>query len=147
MYGGAQDTRELGSTQPLCLAHFLEPIEYWCFAPWFTSHSRQHKCYVAIMQLFPGRNRWASKPEPVVQLFGHSTQLRIFIDPDLLQYDEVWAATGTRNDVFPIAPDDLVRASAAVVTDPKRVWFYARYHFIGFDLGSRFNWPLASRSN
>ena len=23
--------------------------------------------------------------------FGHSTQLRVFVDPDLLQYDEVWA--------------------------------------------------------
>ena len=52
--------------------------------------------------------------------FGHSTKLRIFIDPDLLQYDEVWAAAGTWNDVFPIAPDDLVRASGAVVTDLKR---------------------------
>ncbi len=52
--------------------------------------------------------------------FGHSTQLRIFIDPDLLQYDEVWAAAGTWNDVFPIAPDDLVRASGAVETELKR---------------------------
>ena len=52
--------------------------------------------------------------------FGHSTTLRIFIDPDLLQYDEVWAAAGTWNDVFPIAPDDLVRASGAVVADLKR---------------------------
>ena len=52
--------------------------------------------------------------------FGHSTTLRIFIDPDLLQYDEVWAAAGTWNDVFPIAPNDLVRASGAVVADLKR---------------------------
>jgi Cys-tRNA(Pro) deacylase len=52
--------------------------------------------------------------------FGHSTQLRVFVDPDLLQYDEVWAAAGTWNDVFPIAPNDLVRASGAVVTDLKR---------------------------
>lgn len=52
--------------------------------------------------------------------FGHSTQLRIFIDPDLLQYDEVWAAAGTWNDNFAIAPNDLVRASGAVVTDLKR---------------------------
>ncbi len=52
--------------------------------------------------------------------FGHNTKLRIFIDPDLLQYDEVWAAAGTWNDVFPIAPNDLVRASGAVVTDLKR---------------------------
>ena len=52
--------------------------------------------------------------------FGHSTTLRIFIDPDLLQYDEVWAAAGTWNDVVPIAPNDLVRASDAVVVELKR---------------------------
>lgn len=52
--------------------------------------------------------------------FGHSMQLRIFIDPDLLQYHEVWAAAGTWNDVFPIVPNDLVRASGALVTDLKR---------------------------
>jgi Cys-tRNA(Pro) deacylase len=52
--------------------------------------------------------------------FGHTIQLRIFIDPDLLQYDEVWAAAGTWNDVFPIAPNDLVRASDAVVVELKR---------------------------
>ena len=27
--------------------------------------------------------------------FGHLTHLDVFIDPDLLQYDEVWAAAGT----------------------------------------------------
>ena len=52
--------------------------------------------------------------------FGFERRLRIFIDPDLLQYDEVWAAAGTWNDVFPIAPDDLVRASGAVETELKR---------------------------
>jgi Cys-tRNA(Pro) deacylase len=52
--------------------------------------------------------------------FGHATQLRIFIDPDLLQYDEVWAAAGTWNDVFPIEPQALVQASQGVVTDLKR---------------------------
>ena len=52
--------------------------------------------------------------------FGHTTQLRVFVDPDLLQYDEVWAAAGTWNDVFSIAPNDLVRASGAMVTDLKR---------------------------
>jgi prolyl-tRNA editing enzyme YbaK/EbsC (Cys-tRNA(Pro) deacylase) len=53
--------------------------------------------------------------------FGHSTQLRIFIDPDLLQYDEVWAAAGTWNDVFGIEPHKLVEASGGAVTDLKRV--------------------------
>ena len=48
------------------------------------------------------------------------TDLRVFIDPDLLQYDEVWAAAGTWTDVFAIAPDDLVRVSGGAVTDLKR---------------------------
>jgi prolyl-tRNA editing enzyme YbaK/EbsC (Cys-tRNA(Pro) deacylase) len=52
--------------------------------------------------------------------FGHDTSLRAFVDPDLLGYDEVWAAAGTWHDVFPIAPADLVRASGGVVTDLKR---------------------------
>ena len=52
--------------------------------------------------------------------FFHSTQLRIFIDYDLLQYDEVWAAAGTWNDNFAIAPNELVRVSGGVVTDRKR---------------------------
>ena len=53
--------------------------------------------------------------------FGHTTQLRVFVDPDLLQYDEVWAAAGTWNDNFAIAPNDLVRVSGGVVTDLKRL--------------------------
>jgi Cys-tRNA(Pro) deacylase len=52
--------------------------------------------------------------------FGHSTHLRVFIDPDLLQYDEVWAAAGTWNDVFAIEPRRLVEASEGVVTDLRR---------------------------
>jgi Cys-tRNA(Pro) deacylase len=53
--------------------------------------------------------------------FGHTKQLRVFIDPDLLQYDEVWAAAGTWNDVFGIEPHKLVEASGGAVTDLKRV--------------------------
>ena len=49
--------------------------------------------------------------------FGHRTQLRILIDPDLLQYDEVWAAAGTWNDNFAIESAELVRVSGGVVTD------------------------------
>lgn len=61
-----------------------------------------------------------SKTNGGVPPFGHSTQLRIFIDPDLLQYDEVWAAAGTWNDNFAITPNELVRVSGGVVTDLKR---------------------------
>ena len=53
--------------------------------------------------------------------FGHATQLRVFVDPDLLQYDEVWAAAGTWNDNFGANPNDIVRVSGGVVIDLKRV--------------------------
>ena len=46
--------------------------------------------------------------------------MRIFIDPDLLQYDEVWAAAGTWHDVFGIDPQMLVKVSAGVIVDLKR---------------------------
>ena len=52
--------------------------------------------------------------------FGHSTQLRVFVDPDLLQYDEVWAAVGTWNDVFPIDPAKLAEVSEGLVVDLRR---------------------------
>ena len=52
--------------------------------------------------------------------FGHTTQLRVFVDSDLLQYDEVWAAAGTWNDNFGAAPADIVRVAGGVVTDLKR---------------------------
>ena len=52
--------------------------------------------------------------------FGHSTQLRVFVDPDLLQYDEVWAAAGTWNDNFGANPNDIVRVAGGIVTDLKR---------------------------
>ena len=51
---------------------------------------------------------------------GLATQMRIFIDPDLLQYEEVWAAAGTWNDVFAIKPGLLQRATDGVVSDVKR---------------------------
>ena len=52
--------------------------------------------------------------------FGHATPLRVFIDPDLLQWPEVWAAAGTWNDVFPIEPNELVRVSGGEVVDLRR---------------------------
>jgi prolyl-tRNA editing enzyme YbaK/EbsC (Cys-tRNA(Pro) deacylase) len=52
--------------------------------------------------------------------FGHATHLRVFIDPDLLEWPEVWAAAGTWHDVFGIEPHQLVEASDGVVTDLKR---------------------------
>ena len=47
-------------------------------------------------------------------------KLRVFVDPDLVQYDEVWAAAGTWNDNFGAAPAEIVRVAGGVVTDLKR---------------------------
>ncbi len=52
--------------------------------------------------------------------FGHSIQLRVFVDPDLLQYGGLCPAAGTWNAVFDIEPHGLVGASGGVVTDQKR---------------------------
>lgn len=52
--------------------------------------------------------------------FGHRNQLRLFVDPDLLAWDEVWAAAGTWNDVFGIAPAQLVEITAGAVTDLRK---------------------------
>jgi prolyl-tRNA editing enzyme YbaK/EbsC (Cys-tRNA(Pro) deacylase) len=49
--------------------------------------------------------------------FGHATDLRVFVDTDLLQYDVVWAAAGTPHTVFAVTPDALVAATHGTVTD------------------------------
>jgi prolyl-tRNA editing enzyme YbaK/EbsC (Cys-tRNA(Pro) deacylase) len=51
---------------------------------------------------------------------GHATPLRVFIDPDLLVHEVVWAAAGTWHDVFPLSPYDLQRVSGGVVVELKR---------------------------
>ncbi|MEM9513459.1 MAG: YbaK/EbsC family protein [Actinomycetota bacterium] len=52
--------------------------------------------------------------------FGHTNRLRVFIDPDLLQHGEVWAAAGTWHDVFALAPAVLETASGGAVVDLAR---------------------------
>jgi len=39
---------------------------------------------------------------------GHTRPLQTFVDKDLLEYDEVWAAAGTPNAVFRLEPADLL---------------------------------------
>lgn len=49
--------------------------------------------------------------------FGHPTPMPILADETLLSFDTVWAAGGTPDTVFPIAPEALVRHTDAVVGD------------------------------
>jgi Cys-tRNA(Pro) deacylase len=51
--------------------------------------------------------------------FGHTTTLPIYIDEDFLQFDVIWAAAGTPNAVFAIAPADLVRATQGTIANLK----------------------------
>jgi prolyl-tRNA editing enzyme YbaK/EbsC (Cys-tRNA(Pro) deacylase) len=46
---------------------------------------------------------------------GHSELLETFIDQDLLQYEEIWAAAGTPHAVFHLTPADLVRITGGRV--------------------------------
>jgi Cys-tRNA(Pro) deacylase len=48
---------------------------------------------------------------------GHATTLPTYFDRDLSQYAVVWAAAGTPNAVFRIAPDELLRVSGAMTVD------------------------------
>ena len=47
--------------------------------------------------------------------FGHARPLRCFVDQDMMPFDRVWAAAGTPEGVFPLTPQDLVRASGGTV--------------------------------
>lgn len=49
--------------------------------------------------------------------FGHARACRVLCDRGLLAHDQVWAAAGLPDAVFPIAPADLVRVSEASVED------------------------------
>ncbi len=48
---------------------------------------------------------------------GHAKPLPTYLDRDLLRYTTVWAAAGTPNAVFPIAPADLERITGATAAD------------------------------
>lgn len=47
--------------------------------------------------------------------FGFAPLPHTYIDETLLGYDTVWAAAGTPNAVFPLAPADLQRITGALV--------------------------------
>jgi prolyl-tRNA editing enzyme YbaK/EbsC (Cys-tRNA(Pro) deacylase) len=46
---------------------------------------------------------------------GHPKPIDTFIDQDLLKHQEIWAAAGTPNALFRLAPQDLVRMTGGRV--------------------------------
>ena len=79
-------------------------------------------------ELAGGRIRRAD-PETVKRATGYTfggvppvgleTALAVYVDRDLLGHDVVYAAAGLPECVFPIAPDELVRATGGRVVDIK----------------------------
>src|SRR6266478_5410845 len=51
--------------------------------------------------------------------FAHATSLPVYSDPDLLQYELIYAAAGVPECVFPLTPEELVRATGGQVIDVK----------------------------
>jgi Cys-tRNA(Pro) deacylase len=50
---------------------------------------------------------------------GHLEKLKIFIDEDLMQYEEIWAAAGNPNAVFRLTPSDLIKMTGGRVISIK----------------------------
>lgn len=48
---------------------------------------------------------------------GHPERLETLVDADLLRYDELWAAAGTPQTVFPVRPQELVAITGGRVVD------------------------------
>ena len=46
---------------------------------------------------------------------GHAQKLMTFIDEDLMQHEEIWAAAGTSNTMFKITPHDLQKITSGQV--------------------------------
>jgi prolyl-tRNA editing enzyme YbaK/EbsC (Cys-tRNA(Pro) deacylase) len=51
---------------------------------------------------------------------GHAQHLETFIDEDLMQFDEIWAAAGTPHAVFRLTPADLVKMTGGQVATIKQ---------------------------
>jgi len=52
-----------------------------------------------------------------VSPIGHITQIPIFMDPRLLEFDEIWVAAGTSHHVFSVCPLKLSQEILAQITD------------------------------
>lgn len=51
--------------------------------------------------------------------FGHLEPIRTFLDRDLLEHEEIWAAAGTPDSVFRTSPSELRATTHAEVVDLK----------------------------
>lgn len=50
---------------------------------------------------------------------GHLKKIKTFIDEDLFQYEEIWAAAGAPNAVFKFKPQDLIKMTDGQIISVK----------------------------
>jgi prolyl-tRNA editing enzyme YbaK/EbsC (Cys-tRNA(Pro) deacylase) len=50
---------------------------------------------------------------------GHLESVEVYIDRDLLEYPEIWAAAGTPHAVFRLTPEELVRVTGGTIAITK----------------------------
>jgi len=50
---------------------------------------------------------------------GHASPLEVYIDEDLMQFEEIWAAAGTPRAVFKLTPADLLKITGGTVVPVK----------------------------
>lgn len=50
---------------------------------------------------------------------GHQSEMETFVDEDLLQYEEIWAAAGTPYALFKLTPAELQTMTGGTVADVK----------------------------
>ncbi|MFC1515717.1 YbaK/EbsC family protein [Thermodesulfobacteriota bacterium] len=50
---------------------------------------------------------------------GHTHPLETFVDEDLMEYEEIWAAAGTPHALFKLTPDDLKNVTKGKVISVK----------------------------
>lgn len=53
---------------------------------------------------------------------GYELDVKPYIDEDLMQYNEIWAAAGTPNSVFCLSPQDLVQITKGRLANVKIVY-------------------------
>jgi prolyl-tRNA editing enzyme YbaK/EbsC (Cys-tRNA(Pro) deacylase) len=51
---------------------------------------------------------------------GHTHSITTLIDEDLLNYEQIWAAAGTPNAVFPLSPNALVKMTGGQIACIKK---------------------------
>lgn len=52
--------------------------------------------------------------------FGHTREVTVLMDEDLMQYETIWGAGGTAQTVFPIRPAELLEISGATLADVRQ---------------------------